>query len=171
MQPHVRLRALASLACAAVALPLQAQDEALQLNPFDDPFVQATAGRACPAPRGPAYTQTQRRQETHSRVERGTSCWLAGACSEPNAYRYDARAAEGVVQALRAEPHLADTAIWVIAERRFIYLQGCVGESTQAAHAKALTQAVPDVQLVIPALSLPGEPAGYLSFNPAPTAP
>jgi hypothetical protein len=66
-----------------------ASDEALLLNPFNDPFVQATTGRACPAPRGPAYTETQRNQEAHQRVERGTSCWLAGKCSEPNAYRYD----------------------------------------------------------------------------------
>jgi BON domain len=156
------MRTLGVMGLAAwLALPALAQDEALQLNPFNDPFVQATSARNCPAPRGPAYTETQRRQEAHYRVERGTSCWLAGTCSEPNAYRYDQRLADAVVQALRADAALADSAIWVIAERRFIYLQGCVATTAQAAQAEALAKAVPDVQIVIPALSLPGETARY----------
>jgi hypothetical protein len=159
------------LVCVGAALPTLAQEEALPLNPFDDPFVQATAGRVCPAPRGPAYTETQRRQEAHTRVERGTSCWLAGACNEPNAYRYDARLAEGVVQALRAAPQLAESAIWVIAERRFIYLQGCVSDSMQAARAQALAQAVPEVHLVITALALPGEAPRYPLAKSSGTAP
>jgi hypothetical protein len=145
------------LACALAA----AQDEALQLNPFNDPFVQATHGRACPAPRGPAYTATQRNQEAHYRVERGTSCWLAGTCSEPNAYRYDARIADAVVAALRADASLADTAIWVIAERRFVYLQGCVGGASQAERAEAIASATPDVQIVIPLLSAPAQAPRY----------
>jgi len=148
---------LASLACAHAA----AQDDALQLNPFHDPFVQATAGRACTAPRGPAYTETQRNQEAHYRVERGTSCWLAGTCSEPNAYRYDARIADAVVAALRADAAMADSRIWVIAERRFVYLQGCVANAAQAAAAEALAKAAPDVQLVIPMLAVPGEAPRY----------
>ncbi|HEV7914976.1 MAG TPA: BON domain-containing protein, partial [Albitalea sp.] len=129
--------------------------------PFDDPFVPATQGRASPAPRGPAYTEAQRRQEAHNRVERGTSCWLAGTCSEPNAYRYDAGIAVAVVSALRSEASLAGTSIWVIAERRFVYLQGCVGDAAQAAHAEAIAKAARDVQIVIPALSLPGETPRY----------
>jgi hypothetical protein len=136
--------------------------EPLLLNPFNDPFVQATHGRPCPAPRGPAYTEAQRLQEGHYRVERGTSCWLAGQCSEPNAYRYDARIAEAAVAALRGDPALAaGSSIWIIGERRFVYLQGCVADAGQAARAEAVVKAVPDVQLVIPSLSLPGEAARY----------
>jgi hypothetical protein len=143
------------------AAAAQAQ-ETLRLNPFDDPFVQATAGgRACPAPRGPAYTDAQIRQEAHYRAERGTSCWLAGECSEPNAYRYDARLAREAVAALRAEARLADSTIWVVAERRYIALQGCVTDARQAARAEALVRAIPDVQLVFPLLALPGEPPRY----------
>jgi len=123
--------------------------------------VQATTGRACATPRGPAYTETQRNQEAHYRVERGTSCWLAGQCSEPNAYRYDARIAEAVVAALRADALLADTALWVIAERRFVYLQGCVRDATQAARAEAIAKAAPDVQVVIAAISVPGQAPRY----------
>jgi len=73
------------------------------LNPFNDPFLQATAGRPCPTPLGPAYTEAELRVEAHSRIERGTTCWLLGLCAEPNAYRYDAAQAaraEEVVKAL-----------------------------------------------------------------------
>ncbi len=143
-----------------------ANDEPLLLNPFNDPFVQATAGRACPAPRGPAYTETQRRQEAHYRVERGTSCWLAGQCSEPNAYRYDTRIADAAVAALRAEPQLRDSALWVIAERRFVYLQGCTRDAAQAARAEALVKALPDVQVVIPAIGVAGKGPRYPLAQP-----
>ena len=136
-------------------------DEPVLLNPFDDPFLRATAGRPCPTPRGPAYTEVQRSQEAHYRVERGTSCWLAGHCKEPNAYRYDATIAEAVVAALRGDAALAGTSIWVIAERRFVYLQGCVADAAQAARAEAVAKAVPDVQVVIPALVRPGEAPRY----------
>ena len=160
------MRSVAAVAAFVVAfiggaVPGHAQDEALQLNPFHDPFVQATNGRACPAPRGPAYTETQRNQEAHYRVERGTSCWLAGTCSEPNAYRYDARIADAVVAALRADASLADSAIWIIAERRFVYLQGCAADAAQAARAVAIAKAVPDVQLVVPAIGVPDETPRY----------
>ena len=151
-------------ACAALALSACAappSGEALQFNPFGDPFLQATSGRACPVPRGPAYTEAQRHQEAHYRVERGTSCWLAGQCSETNAYRYDARIADAVVPALRADAGLRATAIWVIAQRRFVYLQGCVGDAAQAARAAANAKAVAEVHLVIPALAAEGEAPRY----------
>ena len=157
-----RLRAaLPTIALAVACAGASAQDEPLQLNPFNDPFAQVTRGRVCPAPRGPAYTETERRQEAHYRVERGTSCWLAGECNEPNAYRYDARIAEAAAAALRADPALADTALWIIAERRFVYVQGCAADAAQALRAEAILKAVPDVQVVIPAISTPGAPARY----------
>ena len=139
--------ALASLLAATSALAA----DALLLNPFGDPFVQATSGRSCPAPLGPAYTDANRLAESHSRIERGTSCWLAGKCTEPNAYRYDAPNAKAAVAALRAEPSLAASAIWVTA---------------QAAKAEALARATPDVDQVIPALALPGERAPYARAQP-----
>lgn len=151
----------ACLSIGVAGIVHAAGPEALLLNPFGDPFVQVTQGRACPAPLGPAYTETTRRQEAHSRIERGTSCWLAGQCKESNSYRYDAAVARAVVAALRADAMLADTAIWVTAQRRFIYLEGCVATRVQADRAEALAKAVPDVQLVIPTLALPGERARY----------
>ncbi|HEX6705783.1 MAG TPA: BON domain-containing protein [Albitalea sp.] len=160
-----RLAASMALLLAACGTA-PAETEPLLLNPFHDPFEQATVATPCPAPRGPAYTEAQRNQEAHYRVERGTSCWLAGQCSEPNAYRYDERIAQAAVGALRADAALAGSAIWVIAERRFVYLQGCVGDAAQAARAEAVVKAVADVQLVIPALSLPGEKPRYPTARP-----
>jgi len=157
--PSCRCSALAA-ALALAASPCTA-DETLRLNPFGDPFEQALAGRACPAPRGPAYTETQIRAEAHYRAERGTSCWLAGTCSEPNAYRYDARLAREVVAALRADGALAASAIWVSAERRHVALQGCVADAGLAERAAALAAAVSDVELVLPLLALPGEAPRY----------
>lgn len=154
-------RALAGIASALCTAAAGAGDT-LHLNPFNDPFVAATAGTAaCPVPRGPAYSDTELKQEAHYRVERGTSCWLAGRCSEPNAYRYDARIAQAAVAALRAEPALAGTSIWVIAERRFITLQGCVATREQAARAEAIAREVPEVELVLPWLAVGGEAARY----------
>ena len=161
-----RLRVSASIGAwlwfSACAQP----DEPLLINPFDDPFVQATAGRPCPAPLGPAYTDSARRAESHSRVERGTSCWLAGKCAEPNAYRYDAANAKAALAALQAETSLAASAIWVTAQRRLIYLEGCVADAAQAATAEALMKALPDVDQVIPALALPGERTPYQQAQP-----
>jgi len=150
---------MAGMTACGAAPP--AAGEPLVMNPFDDPFVQATRGRPCPPPRGPAYTEAQRNQEAHYRVERGTSCWLAGQCKEPNAYRYDRPIADAVVAALRGDTALAGSSIWVIAERRFVYLQGCVADAAQAARAEAVAKAVADVQIVIPALTLPGEAPRY----------
>jgi hypothetical protein len=155
------------LASLALSSALQGQtQEPLLMNPFNDPFVSATAGRPCPPPLGPAYTEATRRAESHSRIERGTSCWLAGKCTEPNAYRYDAANAKAAVAALQAEPALATSAIWVTAQRRLIYLEGCVADAAQAAKAEALAKATPDVDQVIPALALPGERAPYQRAQP-----
>ncbi|TMH07868.1 MAG: BON domain-containing protein [Betaproteobacteria bacterium] len=146
--------------CAA---SLAAADEPLRANPFNDPFERATsATAACPVPRGPAYSESQMRAEAHSRIERGTTCWLSGLCSEPNAYRYDARVAQGVVAALRGDAELDRAAsIWVIVQRRIVYLQGCVASPQQARRAEAIAAAVPEVERVIPSLSAPGEAPLY----------
>jgi hypothetical protein len=156
----VGLRWIGAAAWLAASMNVQA-DGTLQLNPFGDPFLQATNGRPCPRPLGPAYTEAQRRQEAHSRIERGTSCWLAGTCSEPNAYRYDHRIASAVAAALKADAGLSGTSIWVTAQRRIVTLQGCTADAAQAARAEALASAVPDVQAVFPQFVLPGQAPRY----------
>jgi osmotically-inducible protein OsmY len=62
---------------------------------------------------------------------------------------------------LRADAALAGSTIWVIAQRRFIELQGCVTDAAQAARAQALVQAVPDVQAVWARLAVPGQTPAY----------
>ena len=149
--------ASAAAAFAAVALaalfpttPVLAQaDPPRLLNPFNDPFLQATAGRPCPAPLGPAYTEAERRVEAHSRVERGTTCWLAGLCAEPNAYRYDAANA------------IAATTYSLTPHRRLTYFFGAAADAAAAFAAEALVKALADVDRVIPALALPGEKPPY----------
>jgi hypothetical protein len=158
-------RAGAQFAMPAAPAP-QASAEVVLMNPFGDPFVAATQGLACPAPLGPAYTDSERKAETHSRAERGTTCWLSGLCKEPTAYRYDAANAAAAVTALRRDASLAASAIWVTAQRRFIFLEGCVVDAAQAARAEAAVAALPDVERVIPALALPGERAPYRRAQP-----
>ncbi|HEY1392888.1 MAG TPA: BON domain-containing protein, partial [Methylibium sp.] len=132
-RPRIRhCLAAAALACSGV-LAAEPDEGPLKLNPFHDPFVSATSGRACPAPRGPAYSEARIRREGHYRAERGESCFVDGRCAESSAYKYDERIATGVVAALRADASLADTAIWVISEGRVVSLQGCVGTAEQAA--------------------------------------
>ena len=166
--PALMLTAAGLLAVAAAA---SAGDPApRRLNPFGDPFLPATHGRACPAPLGPAYTDAERRVEAHSRAERGTTCWLAGRCAEPNAYRYDAAnaaSAVSAVSALRADPALASSSIWVTAQRRFVYLEGCVSDAAQAARAEEIVKSLADVERVIPALALPREKPPYRTAAPS----
>ena len=158
----LRSKAVATAAGLLLAGTALGADPAQRLlNPFGDPFLQATSGRACATPLGPAYSEAERRVEAHSRAERGTTCWLAGRCAEPNAYRYDAGNAASAVAALRADPKLASSAIWVTAQRRFIYLEGCAADPAQARRAEAAVQGVADVERVIPALALPGEKPPY----------
>jgi len=153
--------AFAAAVLFATSPALAQADPPRLLNPFNDPFIQATTGRPCPAPLGPAYTEAERRVEAHSRLERGTTCWLAGLCAEPNAYRYDAANATAAAAALRREPALAGATLWLTAQRRFIYIEGCVADAGQAARAEALVKALADVDRVIPALALPGEKPPY----------
>ncbi len=161
------LNFIAAVLALVTSIPVGAQpSEALLMNPFNDPFVRATSGRPCPPPLGPAYTEATRRGESHSRIERGTSCWLAGKCAEPNAYRYDTANAKAAVAAFQAEGSLASSAIWVTAQRRFIYLEGCVADAAQAAQAEAVARALPDVDQVIPALALPGQRLPYTRAKP-----
>jgi hypothetical protein len=151
----------AAVLLALVALPALA-DDTLKLNPFDDPFLVATeGGPACPAPLGPAYTDAQIREQSHHRAERGTSCWLAGRCAEPNAYRNDPVVAQAVVRALRSQPALADTRIWVTVQRAFVTLEGCVGSVAQARLAEETARRLEGVQLVLPTLTVGSAAAAY----------
>ncbi len=124
-------------------------------NWFDDPFFQVSSGLpACAVPLGPLLTDEEQRREAHDRVERGTSCWLAGTCSDSNSYRYDKRLAGPVASALKAVPGLERSSVWVTIQRRWVFLEGCVASAQQAAQLEQAARAVPDVEVVVPALDV-----------------
>ena len=145
-----RLLVVAAAICMPAA-PAVADDA--KRNWFDDPFFQVAAGLPhCPVPEGPLYTEAERREQIHSRLERGTSCWLAGRCADSNAYRYDKPLAPKVNAALRAVPGVARGSVWVTVQRRWVYLQGCVPSRALADRLVRAARAVPDVESVVPDL-------------------
>jgi BON domain len=140
-------------ALAAASQPARAGEE--RRNWFDDPFGQATRGMpACPAPLGPLMTEAERLKESHTRAERGTSCWLQKKCEQPNAYLYDRGIHDAVVKAIAADRRFAGTSVWVTTQRRFVYLHGCVRDRAQIAALMALATRVPDVERVLDELQV-----------------
>jgi BON domain len=119
-------------------------------NWFNDPFAQATRGlAACPVPEGPLLTEDEMRRQSHQRVERGTSCWLAKKCDEPNAYGDDARLNATVVAALSSDRRLQDTSLWVITQRRFVLVQGCIQNAAQKQVVVDAVRRLPGVEHVV----------------------
>jgi hypothetical protein len=146
------------------------EDQALK-NWFNDPFFQVrNALPACPVPLGPLITEAQRNEEAHYRVERGTSCWMAGKCEKPNSYLYDAPIAEAVRQRFSASPEFADASLWITVQRRFVIVQGCITHAEQAARIESMIAVVPDVERVILQLiSTPHEKPPYPLASPLPS--
>jgi len=145
------------LLAAQTAMAQQAQEAngAPKQNWFDDPFFQVSTGlAACATPEGPFYTTEERRIQTHSRLERGTSCWLAGKCTDSNAYRYDKPLAPKVRAALLAVRGMRSGSVWVMVQRRWVYLQGCVPNAALAKKLERAARAVPDVETVVPDLMI-----------------
>jgi len=143
------------LLLAAQAAAAQDTGAPLKQNWFDDPFFRVSAGLAARAmPQGPFYTAEERRAQTHSRLERGTSCWLAGKCTDSNAYRYDKPLAPKVRAALLAVPGVQKSSVWVVIQRRWVYLQGCVPSNALARKLEHAARAVADVETVVPDLMI-----------------
>jgi BON domain-containing protein len=139
-------------------------------NWFDDPFFQVSAGLPqCPVPLGPLLTADEQRREAHARIERGTSCWLAGKCRDSNTYRYDKGLAPQVEAALKAVPGVERSSVWVTIQRRWVFLEGCVDSRERIAQLERAAMQVPEVESVLPTLSVGGEAPRYqLRDAPAP---
>lgn len=136
---------LAVLLTCAAAAPAQERR-----NWFNDPFEQATHGvPGCPAPEGPLLTEAEQKREAHYRIERGTTCWLAKKCDEPNAYRRDPEINAAAAAAIRADPGLRDSSVWVITQRKFVFVQGCVHDRAQIERIAAAVKADPRVEYVV----------------------
>ncbi len=162
LRRNVQVALLAVACTAAVAAPEKK-------NWFDDPFFQLSSGlRGCPVPEGPLYTADERRSQMHARLERGTSCWLEGKCSDSNAYRYDKKIAPKVQAALGAVPGVKRASVWVVVQRRWVYLQGCVPSRALALRLKQAALGVPDVELVVDDLMIGtrGKPPYALASPP-----
>lgn len=106
----------------------------LRKNHGNDPFFQISHAIAnCPVPLGPFLTDKEWHPQVHYRVEDGNSCWLEGRCRLDNSYRYDQEIAETVQRRLafinRSTGWRDKTTLWLILQRRFIRVQGCVSTS------------------------------------------
>lgn len=140
-------------------LPATAQD---RTNAFNDPFEQVTRAIAnCPVPAGPLYTAQEARDAAHVRSHHGTSCYRSGRCRLPNSYLYDAELIPRVVQYIRADGRFNDTSLWVVGERRLVWLAGCVNSREQADALHQAVMLVDDVMGTIDYLALPGEAPRY----------
>ena len=124
-------------------------------NYFNDPFAQVTSGLAgCPVPRAPLVTRSEIRTEAHSRAERGTRCYLSGACRLPNSYLYDKDIAARVRQHVLYDGRFAGTSVWVLVQRRWVILEGCVRTKADAAALAVLAREVDDVEAVVDELMI-----------------
>jgi BON domain-containing protein len=135
-----------SLAIVTFGSPLLAEEpRTYQL----DPFAQATSGYAgCPEAKPPILTEQEMRTTAHQRVERGTSCCLAGTCECGGAYKRDPEINERVAKAVREDRRFRDTSIWVTTTRKFVTLQGCVRSRSQKSALERMVKRVPDVAIV-----------------------
>lgn len=146
----------ATLVAGIIVVPIaRGAEDGGRRNFFDDPFFQVASGLpGCPVPLGPLYSPEEVRSQMHSRLERGTSCWLAGKCADSNAYRYDRQLAPKVQAALAAVPGSRRGSVWVVIQRRWVYLQGCVPSRALSQRLEQAARAVPDVELVLPELMI-----------------
>lgn len=148
---HLRRQA-AALAVLAVAGP--GQGEAPETI-FDDPFVQATHGdQQCLQPVRPAVTRDDAVAEAHGRAERGVSCFLSGRCRLPNSYLYDKEIVPRAVQALNTDDAFKTTSVWVLGQRRWVWLMGCVATQEQRVRIEARIREIDDVEGVVNKLAV-----------------
>jgi hypothetical protein len=114
-----------------------------------DPFTQATSGYpGCPEAKPPVLTEEEMRVSAHGRVERGTSCCLAGTCECGGTYKRDPEINERVAAAIKADARFANTSLWVTTTRKFVTLSGCVRSSAQKKALERLAKAQSDVAIV-----------------------
>jgi hypothetical protein len=138
-------------------------------NWFNDPFAQVRSAVAdCPLPMGPLLRKSEVRAEEHSRVERGTSCYLAGQCEKPNAYFYDADIGEALKERFAATKDYAQSSLWITVKRRFVWIEGCSSEPISSQALEALAKSVPHVELVFVNVRLAPDQKLPYAVNPAP---
>jgi BON domain len=135
------------MALLCMAGPAPAQERS---NLFNDPFLQLTRGMAdCPPPQGPAVTRAEMLEQSHGRVERGTSCYQAGRCRLPNAYLYDKEIITRVQKAVEFDGRFPHTSVWAEGQRRWVWLKGCVQRQEESDALERLVRSIEDVEGVV----------------------
>ena len=144
------MRGILIAALCSVAAATLASDSAPLRNWFGDPFFQVrNAVPDCPVPLGPLTDGTEMTTQMHTRLERGTRCYLEGRCARPNSYLYDKDIADGVRDRFAATRAFRDASLWVLAQRRIVWIEGCVASGYVAGHLERLVRDVPDIELVV----------------------
>ena len=148
LRPTFAWRGGFALALACFGPTGHAQEE--RSNVFDDPFLRVTRSLAlCPVPEGPLYTAAQARSQSHIRAEKGTTCHDWGRCRLPNAYLYDKEIIPRVATFIRRDDRFQTTSVWILGQRRWVYLKGCVSSEAQRDQLEAEVRLIDDVEAVI----------------------
>jgi BON domain len=155
-----------SLGLLGPAAGLRAQE---RKNYYDDPFVQVTSAMlGCPVPEGPLITLDEMRAQGHGRVDRGTTCFRSGRCRLPNSYLYDREIIPRVKTHIDQDERFANTSVWIMGSRRWVYLMGCVASEQQSDALERAVRGVDDVEAVINELLIgsDGKPRYRTVANP-----
>lgn len=137
-------------------------------NAFGDPFEQITSAiEACPVPEGPFLTEAEARAESHGRVERGMSCFQSGRCRLPNAYLYDREIIPRVKHFIGQDRRFDRSSLWIIGQRRWVFILGCVETEAQGLEVEKAVQAIDDVEAVVGEWSTDTTHVPYRKAEPA----
>jgi BON domain len=138
-------------------------------NYYGDPFVQVTGALpGCPVPEGPLITLDEMRTQGHGRVDRGTTCFRSGRCRLPNSYLYDQEIIPRVRQYIGQDERFGDTSVWIMGQRRWVTLMGCVATEQQSDALERAVRGVDDVEAVINELMVgSGGKPRYRTLAPA----
>jgi hypothetical protein len=154
------------LALAAAAAP--AQDADGLRNWYNDPFFQISSALPdCPLPAGPFVDERERQAQAHHRAEKGTSCWLAGACQRQSAYAYDEDIAAAIRDAVRERDPFPASTLWVTVQGRVVYIEGCAAPGTDVRTLESFVRSLPHVEQAIAAIRTdPAEAPPYRLRRP-----
>jgi BON domain len=149
---HRLTQGLAAVALILSALPLEAgaQQQVTRTNAWSDPFLNVThALPDCPVPAGPLFSPEEVRADSHWRAQRGVSCYLSGRCRLSNSYLYDKEIIPRVKQFILTDGRFDNSSIWVMGQRRWVWLIGCVASDSDRQMLELLVKNIDDVEAVV----------------------
>ena len=168
-QSHLKIRCAVGVALAVGAIaPAPAQEEVR--NWFDDPYLRLTAEVPdCPTPAGPFVTRQESLAQSHSRLEKGTTAWLAGEAERPKAFAYDKDIAAALAAAFAEQQRFRVSSLWATVQGRVVYIEGCVSAESEVPALEALARSLPNVQQAVAIVrTRPDAPVPYKVMPAAP---